>query len=124
MKNSVRPPAYAVARFNPSRKPPSGKQVTRMGTAEQPLTMAAGPLVTPPRRRWRWPTPKVLIIGATTVVIGYLALVPLYYLLWGTFFDEKGFTLNGFTAAYGDPRIGEMIGNSLLFAGGSAVLAL
>src|SRR5690606_13855178 len=75
------------------------------------------------RRRW-WPTPKVIIIAAVAGVIGYLALVPLYFLVWGTFFDAHGFTLNGFVSAYGDDRIGGLIANSLWFAFGSAVLAL
>jgi iron(III) transport system permease protein len=80
--------------------------------------------VTPRRRRRWWPSPKVVIIAVVAVVIGYLAMVPLYYLLWGTFFDADGFTLNGFTAAYGDSRVGGLISNSLWFAVGSAVLSL
>lgn len=75
------------------------------------------------RRRW-WPTPRLLITGAVVVVIGYLALVPLYYLLWGTFFDDQGFTLTGFSRAYGDERITELIANSLWFAAGSGLLSL
>jgi iron(III) transport system permease protein len=80
--------------------------------------------VSPRRRRRWWPTPKVVIIVVVSLVIGYLALVPLYYLLWGTFFDANGFTLNGFTSAYGDSRVGGLIANSLWFAVGSAVLSL
>lgn len=77
-------------------------------------------------RRWRRfvPTPKVLIVGAVAVVVGYLAIVPLYYLIWGTFFDETGFTFSGFSRAYGEHRIGELVGNSLWFAIGAALLAL
>ena len=70
------------------------------------------------------PTPKVLIVGVVGVVIAYLALVPLYYLIWGTFFDESGVTFSGFSRAYGNDRIFELIGNSLWFAVGSAVLSL
>ncbi|MFG1708579.1 ABC transporter permease [Nonomuraea sp. M3C6] len=69
-------------------------------------------------------TPKIIIIAVVAGLIGYLALVPLYYLIWGTFFDANGFTLGGFARAYGDPRVGGMIGNSLWFAVGSAVLSL
>ncbi len=76
-----------------------------------------------PGRRWV-PTPKFLIVGLVAAVIGYLALVPLYYLLWGTFFDVNGFTLGGFARAYGNDRIWELIGNSLWFAVGSAALSL
>ncbi|PZG17495.1 ABC transporter permease [Nonomuraea aridisoli] len=69
-------------------------------------------------------TPKIAIIVVVAGLIGYLALVPLYYLIWGTFFDANGFTLGGFARAYGDPRVGDMIGNSLWFAVGAAVLSL
>ncbi|MDQ1618692.1 MAG: iron(III) transport system permease protein [Actinomycetota bacterium] len=75
------------------------------------------------RRRWV-PTPKFLISGAVAVVIGYLAIVPLYYLLWGTFFDDRGFSLDGFSRAYGNSRIGELVTNSLWFAVGAAALSL
>lgn len=76
-----------------------------------------------PHRRW-WPSPKLIVIVAVVGVIGYLALVPLYYLVWGTFFDANGFTLQGFANAYGDARIGSLVSNSLWFAFGSAVLSL
>ena len=68
--------------------------------------------------------PKTLIMAAVTGIIGYLALVPLYYLLYGTFFDGAGFTLNGFQRAYSANGIGELISNSLLFAIGASALSL
>jgi iron(III) transport system permease protein len=94
-------------------------------TDTTPETLSAPPagVAGDRRRRW-WPTPKLLITGAVVVAIGYLALVPLYYLLWGTFFDDQGFTLTGFSRAYGDERIAELIGNSLWFAAGSGLLSL
>jgi iron(III) transport system permease protein len=75
------------------------------------------------RRRWL-PTSKLLITGAVAAVIAYLALVPLYYLLWGTFFDDGGLTFSGFERAYGNDRVGELVGNSLWFAVGAATLSL
>ena len=69
-------------------------------------------------------TPKAAIVLVAAVVIAYLAIVPLYYLLWGTFFGDHGFTLGGFARAYGDGRMGELIFNSLTFAGGAAVISL
>lgn len=75
------------------------------------------------RRRW-WPRPQLIVIAAVVGAIGYLAIVPLYYLVWGTFFDADGFTLKGFATAYGDERIGNLIVNSLWFAVGSALLSL
>ncbi|WP_433287271.1 ABC transporter permease [Pseudonocardia sp. CA-142604] len=69
-------------------------------------------------------TLKLLIVAGVAVVIGYLALVPLYYLLYGTFFDANGFTLGAFARAYTADGIGELITNSLLFAIGAAILSL
>jgi iron(III) transport system permease protein len=76
--------------------------------------------------RWRrWiPTPKVLILGVVAAVIAYLAIVPLYYLFWGTFFDASGLTFSGFERAYGNDQIYSLVGNSLWFAAGSAVVSL
>jgi iron(III) transport system permease protein len=87
----------------------------------RPATEEPAPIVR--RRRWR-PTPKLLITASVVAVVGYLAIVPLYYLIWGTFFNADGFTLDGFATAYGDARIGGLIGNSLWFAVGAAVLSL
>jgi iron(III) transport system permease protein len=76
------------------------------------------------RTRWWLPTPKTVVITLVVLIVGYLALVPLWYLLWGTFFDDNGFTLSGFDRAYNDPYIGEMVRNSLWFAIGASCLAL
>jgi iron(III) transport system permease protein len=95
-------------------------------------TSAGSPDVRPRRpRRSRWVRvreevlrPRTLVAIVVTVIVGYLALVPLGYLLWTTFTDENGFSLGGFARAYGDSRIGSLIGNSLWFAAGSAALSL
>jgi iron(III) transport system permease protein len=94
-----------------------------MTTTASPAVPATGRTAVGRRRRW-WPTPKLIIIAGVAGAIGYLALVPLYYLLWGTFFDANGFTLSGFARAYGDERIGSLVVNSLWFAVGAAVLSL
>lgn len=98
-----------------------------LATLNERRTKVPGPAVsaedTPGWRRFV-PTPKILIVGVVAAVIAYLSLVPLYYLLWGTFFDDSGFTLDGFTRAYGDSGIFELIGNSLWFATGAAVVSL
>jgi iron(III) transport system permease protein len=69
--------------------------------------------------------PETLILVGVALVIGYLALVPLGYLLWGTFFDDQGFTLRFFEEAYtrGDLSA-QVVVNSLVFATGSTVLAV
>jgi iron(III) transport system permease protein len=70
-------------------------------------------------------TPRTAIVGICAVIVGYLAIVPLYYLLWGTFFDQSGFTLKGFGEAFGKGSLaGPMLVNSIEFALGSAVFAL
>jgi iron(III) transport system permease protein len=68
---------------------------------------------------------KFFIVAAVAIVIGWLALVPLGYLLFGTFFDgSNNLDFSGFQRAYGAGRMGELWGNSLAFAGGAAVLSL
>ncbi len=72
------------------------------------------------------PTPKLLILGVVAVVVAYLAIVPLWFLVMGTFFDSttNAFTFSGFQRAYTDPQAFEMIRNSIWFAVGSAALSL
>jgi iron(III) transport system permease protein len=68
---------------------------------------------------------KFFIVAGVALAIGYLALVPLGYLLWGTFFDgNNNLDFSGFTRAYDNGQMGELAGNSLMFAGGSAILSL
>lgn len=72
------------------------------------------------------PTPKLLILGVVALVVAYLAIVPLWFLIQGTFFDSQtnAFTFSGFTRAYTDDQAFEMLRNSVWFAIGSAVLSL
>jgi iron(III) transport system permease protein len=73
----------------------------------------------------RFATPRTLVIGTVVVVAGYLVIVPLYFLLHDTFAGPGGFTLDGFARAYGaNSQAGEMLLNSVVFAAGSAALAL
>jgi len=89
------------------------------------------PRATPPeeaRATWRRfvPTPKVLILGVVAVVVAYLAIVPLWFLIQGTFLDSttNAFTLGGFERAYTDDNALEMMRNSVWFAVGAALLSL
>jgi iron(III) transport system permease protein len=66
---------------------------------------------------------NLIVLGAVAV-IGYLALVPLLYLLWGTFFDSRGFTLRWFQEAYSAVGLSEMVLNSLAFALGSTTISV
>jgi iron(III) transport system permease protein len=69
--------------------------------------------------------PQTLLVGAAVVVVGYLALVPLVYLLHDTFTGSHGISFGAFARAYApDQQAGSMLVNSLEFAVGSAALAL
>jgi iron(III) transport system permease protein len=59
------------------------------------------------------------------VIVGYLAVVPLVYLLHDTFTGPAGFSLGAFTRAYtANSQAGRMMLNSVEFAVGSGALAL
>lgn len=88
----------------------------RIGTSEGPPAAGA--------QRRRMPSPATFIMAGVALAVGYLALVPLGYLLWGTFFGADGVDVSGFGRAYGNGRIGELLGNSLIFAIGAAALSL
>ena len=68
--------------------------------------------------------PQTLIILTVVVTIAYLAIVPLGYLLWGTFFDEHGFTLRFFGEAYARFPLTELLANSFTFAIGSTAISI
>lgn len=101
---------------------------TATPTAPAAATVPRTPAPPPPGRVARVGSfllaPKTLVTAAVAGIIAYLALVPLYYLLYGTFFDAAGFTVGGFERAYGGGQITELLSNSLLFAIGAAVLSL
>ncbi len=87
------------------------------------LEMGEDPPASGGQRR-RMPTPMMFIVAGVVLAVGYLALVPLGYLLWGTFFGADGIDVSGFGRAYGNDRIGELFSNSLIFAIGAAALSL
>ncbi len=66
------------------------------------------------------------VIVAVVAIVAYLVLIPLGFLIVGTFADEHGaFTLSGFWRAYvEDPYVATMMLNSVVFALGSAALAI
>jgi iron(III) transport system permease protein len=68
-------------------------------------------------------TRNLVVLGVIAVVF-YLALVPLGFLLWETFVLEGHFTLERFRAAYSSIGLTEMAINSIVFAAGSAALAI
>ncbi len=87
----------------------------------------AGPAVRYQRSASAWARlarPERLTAGVVAVVIGWLAIVPLGYLLWRTFFRDGEPTLAFFRRAYGAYGLDAMLVNSLWFAAGSTVLAV
>lgn len=96
---------------------------TTIGQSRSSLGSRAGARVSGALRGLR--RPRTLIIGVVILIVGYLALVPLFFLLNDTFSGESGPTFDAFARAYGgNSQAGQMMANSLIFAGGSAVLAL
>ena len=70
-------------------------------------------------------TRRTILVGTVVLIVAYLAVVPLVYLVVGTFTADGGFTFDGFARAYGgNNQAGQMFLNSLVFAIGSAALAL
>jgi iron(III) transport system permease protein len=70
-------------------------------------------------------TPRTLLVGGVLVIVGYLAVVPLIYLLHDTFTGPAGFSVAAFTRAYtANSQAGRMMLNSVEFAVGSGALAL
>src|SRR6266542_1810656 len=70
-------------------------------------------------------TPRTLLVGGALVIVGYLAVVPLVYLLHDTFTGPAGLSIGAFTRAYSaSSQAGRMMLNSLEFAVGSGALAL
>lgn len=76
---------------------------------------------------------RKVALACVIVVVGVLAVIPVLFLLWDSFknvtvgnlldLSLSNFTLDNFTRAYSDPRTLGMLGDSLLFAFGSMVVA-
>jgi iron(III) transport system permease protein len=69
-------------------------------------------------------TPQALIITAAIAFVGYLALVPLGYLLYGTFYDGVSVTFRFFGEAYSAFGLADMAMNSFGFAIGATILSM
>ena len=71
-----------------------------------------------------------LIIGAAVLIVGWLALVPLVFLLWQSFMTPAAgdvpaaFTLGNYVRALTDSSILPLFKNSVVFATGTSCLAL
>lgn len=73
---------------------------------------------------------KWLVIGSAVLIVGWLALIPLGFLIWQSFMSTRTarapamFTLEHYARAFGGEDSLPLMANSLQFAFGTAVLAL
>ncbi len=78
---------------------------------------------------WRHVDFKWVAIGVSVVIVAYLALVPLGFLLWQSFFTPRTatraaeFTFGNYATAYTSVETLRLFTNSLQFATGAAVFA-
>jgi iron(III) transport system permease protein len=75
---------------------------------------------------WRWRRPNLLLIFCVAIGL-WLVLVPLAGLLLTAFTEDTGlgfgaFTLDNFVEAYSSERMLPLIGNSLIYASGTAIV--
>jgi len=72
--------------------------------------------------------PQLAVVGIVGLIIGYLSLSPTLMLFYGSFLSAPigvtgHFTLANYADAYGDPLTYQLLVNSFIFAGFSALLA-
>jgi iron(III) transport system permease protein len=73
---------------------------------------------------------KWLVLGACVLAVAYLALIPLGFLLWQSFFTPHTaakpaeFTLDNYASAYTSLQTAKLFINSLVFAAGTAAFSL
>ncbi|OVZ61262.1 ABC transporter permease [Pigmentiphaga sp. NML080357] len=78
---------------------------------------------------WRRIDSKWLIIGACTLLVAYLALMPLCFLIWQSFYTPEvagraaEFTFDNYVRTYTSPETLGLLANSLKFAVGSSLFA-
>ena len=73
---------------------------------------------------------KWVVLGVCVALVAYLALIPLGFLLWQSFFTPHTaakpaeFTFGNYAAAYSSVQTAKLFVNSLLFAAGTAAFSL
>lgn len=72
---------------------------------------------------------KWVVIGICVAVVAFFAAIPLGFLIWQSFYTPEvagnpaKFTLGNYVVAYSSPETLRLLGNSLLFAFGTAMFA-
>ena len=79
------------------------------------------------RPRWRGRS-DLLVVAVLIAAVGWLVAVPLGMVVWGSLRDAAPglpgeLTFNNFVRAYNNVRLIQAIGNSLIFAGGAAIIS-
>lgn len=81
------------------------------------------------RKGWRNVEMKWLVIGVSVLVVAYLALMPLGFLLWQSFFTPRTasqaatFTFSNYTDAYSSIETLKLLFSSVTFATGTSIFA-
>ncbi len=94
----------------------------------EPVEQIRVPPVSKPAA-WRRINLQWMIVGICVAMVAYLALMPLGFLLWQSFFTPQTatkaakFTLDNYATAYTSGETFRLLGSSLHFAVGSAALA-
>jgi len=92
--------------------------------AGNPAMNAAAPFALRRSFDWKW-----VVIGLCVVFTIYIAVVPLAFLLWQSFFTPQTaskaaeFTLGNYTSAYGSSETLRLFWNSVQFALGASLFA-
>ncbi len=95
-----------------------------MQAAGHPAMNAAAPFMLRRSFDWKW-----VVIGLCVVFTIYIAVVPLAFLLWQSFFTPQTaakaaeFTLGNYTSAYGSSETLRLFWNSVQFAVGASLFA-
>src|SRR2546427_2073231 len=96
----------------------------KMQAAGNPAMNAAAPFALRRSFDWKW-----VVIGLCVVLTIYIAVVPLAFLLWQSFFTPQTaakaaeFTLGNYTSAYGSTETLRLFWNSVQFAVGASLFA-
>src|SRR2546425_10387014 len=102
----------------------STRRSKKMQAAGYPAMNAAAPAALLRSFDWKW-----IVIGLCVVFTIYIAVVPLAFLLWQSFFTPQSaakaaeFTLGNYTSAYGSRETLRLFWNSVQFAVGASVFA-
>src|SRR5258708_1470612 len=95
-----------------------------MQAAGNPAITAAAPFTLRRSFDWKW-----VVIGLCVALTVYIAVIPLAFLLWQSFFTPQTaakaaeFTLGNYTSAYGSSETLRLFWNSLKFAFGASLFA-